>query len=42
MGTKRVIVIEDNDAVPEVLRPTVALLEQLQLDIEWIHPPYGA
>lgn len=41
MATKRVVVIEGDDAAPEAVRPTVALLKRLQLDIDWIHPPYG-
>ncbi len=41
MATKRVVVIEGDDAAPEAVRPTVALLKQLNLDIEWIHPPFG-
>lgn len=41
MGTKRVVVIEGDDAAPEAVRPTVALLKQLNLDIEWLHPPFG-
>ena len=41
MGTKRVVVIEGDDAAPEAIRPTVALLRQLNLDIGWIHPPFG-
>jgi isocitrate/isopropylmalate dehydrogenase len=38
---KRVVVIEGEDAAPEAVRPTVALLDGLGLDIEWIHPPVG-
>lgn len=41
MGTKRVVVIEGDDAAPEAVRPTVTLLKQLNLDIEWLHPPFG-
>lgn len=41
MATKRVVVIEGDDAAPEAVRPTVQLLERLALDIEWIRPPVG-
>lgn len=41
MPTKRVVVIEGDDAAPEAVRPTLALLEQLHLDITWLRPPYG-
>jgi isocitrate/isopropylmalate dehydrogenase len=40
--SKRVVVIEGEDAAPEAMRPTVALLEGLGLPIEWAHPPVGA
>ena len=35
----RVVVIEGDDAAPEAVRPTVALLDRLALDIEWVRPP---
>jgi isocitrate/isopropylmalate dehydrogenase len=38
---KRVVVIEGEDAAPEAVRPSVALLDRLGVDIEWIHPPVG-
>ena len=41
MSTRRVVVIEGEDAAPEAMRPTLALLERLSLDIEWLHPPVG-
>ena len=41
MASKRVVVIEGDDAAPEAMRPTVALLQQLNLDIEWMQPPFG-
>lgn len=41
MGTKRVVVIEGEDAAPEAVRPTIALVDQLGLDIEWLHPSVG-
>jgi isocitrate/isopropylmalate dehydrogenase len=36
-----VVVIEGEDASPEAVRPSVALLDQLGLGIEWVHPPVG-
>ncbi len=38
---KRVVVIEGEDAAPEAVRPSIALIDRLGLDIEWIHPPVG-
>jgi isocitrate/isopropylmalate dehydrogenase len=38
---KRVVVIEGEDAAPEAVRPSVALIDRLGLDIEWIRPPVG-
>jgi isocitrate/isopropylmalate dehydrogenase len=38
---KQVVVIEGEDAAPEAMRPSVALLEKLALEIDWIHPPVG-
>jgi isocitrate/isopropylmalate dehydrogenase len=38
---KRVVVIEGEDAAPEAIRPSVALLDRLGLGIEWLHPPVG-
>ena len=35
----RVAVIEGEDAAPEAMRPTVALLDRLGLGIEWLRPP---
>ncbi len=37
---KRVVVIEGEDAAPEAMKPTLALLEGLGLPIEW-HRPSG-
>ena len=34
----RVVVIEGEDAAPEAVRPTVALVDRLGLPIDWIHP----
>ena len=36
--TKRVVVIEGEDAAPEAMRPSVELIQSLALPIEWIHP----
>ena len=41
MTRKRVVVIEGEDASPEAMRPSVALIEKLGLDIEWLYPPVG-
>jgi isocitrate/isopropylmalate dehydrogenase len=38
---KRVVVIEGEDAAPEAMRPSLALLEQLDLPIAWLTPPVG-
>jgi len=35
----RLVVIEGEDAAPEAVRPTVALLDRLGLDLEWVRPP---
>ncbi len=40
--TRRVVVIEGEDAAPEAMRPTLELVEQLGLDLEWQRPPVGA
>jgi len=41
MSRKRVVVIEGEDAAPEAVRPSIALIEHLGVDIEWIHPAVG-
>jgi len=41
MPRKRVVVIEGEDSAPEAMRPSVALLQKLGVDVEWIHPPVG-
>ncbi|MBW2060979.1 MAG: isocitrate/isopropylmalate dehydrogenase family protein, partial [Deltaproteobacteria bacterium] len=41
MEKKRVVVIEGEDASPEAVRPTVALIDKLNLGIEWVRPPVG-
>jgi isocitrate/isopropylmalate dehydrogenase len=38
---KRVVVIEGEDAAPEAMRPSVALLQGMGLPIEWVYPPVG-
>jgi isocitrate/isopropylmalate dehydrogenase len=38
---KRVAVIEGEDAAPEAMKPTLALLQGLGLPIEWHVPPVG-
>jgi isocitrate/isopropylmalate dehydrogenase len=37
-----VVVIEGEDAAPEAMRPSVALIDALGLPIEWVRPPVGA
>ncbi len=39
--TKRVVIIEGEDASPEAVRPTVDLVDRLQVEIEWVRPPVG-
>jgi isocitrate/isopropylmalate dehydrogenase len=41
MSIKRVVVIEGEDAAPEAVRPTIALVDRLGLSIEWVRPPVG-
>jgi len=41
MKARRVVVIEGEDAAPEAVRPTLALIDRLGLAIEWLHPPVG-
>lgn len=38
---KRIVVIEGEDAAPEAMRPSVAVIDRLGLDVEWVHPPVG-
>jgi len=38
---RRVVVIEGEDAAPEAVRPSIALVDRLGVDIEWLHPPVG-
>jgi isocitrate/isopropylmalate dehydrogenase len=39
--SRRVVVIEGEDAAPEAVRPSVALLRELAPELEWLHPPVG-
>ena len=39
--TKHVVVIEGEDAAPEAVRPVVALIDSLGLNIEWQYPQVG-
>jgi isocitrate/isopropylmalate dehydrogenase len=41
METKQVVIIEGEDASPEAVRPTVTLIDKLNLGIEWVYPPVG-
>src|SRR5215831_11131007 len=41
MTEKKVVVIEGDDASPEVMRPSVEMLEALKLPIRFEHPPVG-
>src|SRR5271169_4107349 len=41
MATKRIVIIEGEDAAPEAVRPTIVLIDRLGLDIEWRRPPVG-
>jgi len=40
-STKKVVVIEGDDASPEAVKPTVKLIQRLGLDIEWQYPLVG-
>ena len=40
-ATKRVAVIEGDDAAPEAVRPTIELIKSLSLPIEWTYPIVG-
>jgi isocitrate/isopropylmalate dehydrogenase len=39
--TKRVVAIPGEDAAPEAFHPTVALVQRMGLDIEWVYPAVG-
>ena len=41
MAQRQVAVIEGEDASPEAMRPTLELLQRLDLDIRWVHPAVG-
>jgi isocitrate/isopropylmalate dehydrogenase len=38
---KKVVVIEGEDAAPEAIRPTVALIDRFGLDLQWSYPAIG-
>ena len=40
-NTATIAVIEGDDASPEVVRPTVQLLTDMQLGINWVYPLVG-
>jgi isocitrate/isopropylmalate dehydrogenase len=42
MSRKSVVVVEGEDASPEAMRPSVALLRDLGAEIDWLTPPIGA
>ncbi len=39
--TRTIAVIEGDDAAPEAIRPVVALLDSLRLDLTWVYPEVG-
>lgn len=41
MDKKTIAVIEGDDAAPEAVRPTIALLQAMNLPIEWVYPMVG-
>jgi isocitrate/isopropylmalate dehydrogenase len=41
MTAKRVVVIEGEDAAPEAVRPTIELINRLDVDIQWVYPTVG-
>jgi isocitrate/isopropylmalate dehydrogenase len=41
MATKRVVIIEGEDASPEAVRPTIELIDKMDLGIDWWYPPVG-
>ena len=38
---KTIAVIEGDDAAPEAMQPVVALLDSLNIGLEWVHPEVG-
>jgi isocitrate/isopropylmalate dehydrogenase len=38
---KKVVVIEGDDASPEAMRPSVELIDSLDVDVEWTYPAVG-
>jgi isocitrate/isopropylmalate dehydrogenase len=41
VDTKRVVVIEGEDAAPEAVRPTLDLVDRLRVPLEWVRPAVG-
>jgi isocitrate/isopropylmalate dehydrogenase len=41
VSRRRVVVIEGEDAAPEAVRPSLAVLRRLAPDVEWVHPVVG-
>jgi len=41
MTSKKVVVIEGDDAAPATVQATVELIDQLDLGIQWLYPPVG-
>ena len=41
MTKEWVVLIEGEDAAPEAVRRTAALINQLDPEIDWIRPPVG-
>jgi isocitrate/isopropylmalate dehydrogenase len=41
VSRKRVVVIEGEGASPEAVHPSLAVVDALGVDLEWLHPPVG-
>jgi len=41
VSRKRVVVVEGEDASPEAVRPSLAVVDALGANLEWLHPPIG-
>jgi isocitrate/isopropylmalate dehydrogenase len=41
VSRKRVVVVEGEDASPEAVRPSLAMVDRLGVDLEWLHPLVG-
>ena len=39
---KTIAVIEGDDAAPEAMKPVIALLQSLNIGLEWVYPVVGA